>query len=268
MNARRLGQLVLDLFGVHPSEMFEPSPVPRTERERPAGNTDLAWPGLPAGVEVVLQARLRRSWRLERPRGAPPRLLVPAVLAHAPEAMRAGVAAWAAAVLQGGRGAAARRREASREPLAWLSREHPQTVPPARSVGCRFDLQMLFDELNRRHFDGRLRAVVRWSPRRGGLSTHRQVEAREGNVHLVTLSRAYDGDDVPRHAVEGVLYHEMLHIAFPPREGGSGRRQVHHREFREAERAFPGYAAWREWEAREMPRRVRALRGGLRRRRR
>jgi hypothetical protein len=132
-------------------------------------------------------------------------------------------------------------------------------VPEENSRGQALDLQELFQELNHAHFQGQLLAMVRWSPRVGGLSTHQELRTKEGGRHLITISRAYDGTDVPRAAVAGVLFHEMCHIAVPPRPGGGGKRMVHHKEFRLAERQFPEWAQWREWERTHLARRVRRL---------
>jgi predicted SprT family Zn-dependent metalloprotease len=52
---------------------------------------------------------------------------------------------------------------------------------------------------------------------------------------------------VPRHAIEGIVFHEMLHIAIPPYKR-SGKNVIHGPEFRKAERGFPHFNAWRKWE--------------------
>lgn len=132
-------------------------------------------------------------------------------------------------------------------------------VPEGNSRGQCLDLQELFQELNSKHFLGRLQAMVRWSPRVGGLSTHQELRTAQGHRHLITISRAYDGADVPIEAVSGVLFHEMCHIAFPPRPGRGGKRMVHHKEFRMAERQFPAWLAWREWEKLHLAKKVRRL---------
>ncbi len=105
-------------------------------------------------------------------------------------------------------------------------------------------MRPLFDELNEAYFEGRLKAVLRWTPRAGTTSTHRKAAGHD----LITVSSRFDGPKVPREAVLGVLSHEMLHIALPPREGAL-RRHVHHKAFRQAERAFPFHRAWMAWEA-------------------
>jgi len=46
--------------------------------------------------------------------------------------------------------------------------------------------------------------------------------------------------------VQAVVYHEMLHAAMPPEEGG-GRRCLHGADFRRRERQLPGYEAAETW---------------------
>jgi hypothetical protein len=211
-------------------------------------------------VHIVFARRLRRSWRLERPRSAHPILHVPRRLQEAPEAVWASLGQWVRASLRPSPGARARAREAARSVFAWLGAVEPERLPEGSPRGRHHDLEPLFERLNREHFQGRIQALVRWSPRPGSLSTHRTVRTATGDCHVITLGQIYDDPQVPTYAVEGVLFHEMLHAVHPPRKGAGTRRHVHHAEFRRAEQAFPGYAAWRDWERREIPRLLRRLR--------
>jgi predicted metal-dependent hydrolase len=45
---------------------------------------------------------------------------------------------------------------------------------------------------------------------------------------------------VPRHVVEYLVYHEMLHLRHPVKLRGS-RRCVHSKEFKEEEKLFPHF---------------------------
>lgn len=257
------GQLALDLLS-------DPATPGRTEMRDEAAYH----PSPPVGqdairrswldVQVEYRQRLRRSWRLEHPRGRHPRLIAPALLQHAPAEVRHALEVWVHAVRHPHPGSRRRSREAANRIFAWLQRHGPGETARGSGRGRFYDLEKIFDDLNRRHFGGSLSAFVRWSPRPGGRSYQRELDGPGSGRHLITLSRAYDGEEVPRYAVEGVLYHEMLHIVHPPRAGKDGRRQVHHREFRQAERAFEHFVAWREWEARNIHRRVLALHKGAR----
>jgi hypothetical protein len=212
----------------------------------------------PEAVPVEYSSRRRRGWRLTR-EGGRWVCQAPAALLDAPPEVHDDLQAWIRTVLKPHPGSRARRKEIERRIFAWMAPRAPDRMPSGSSRGAALDLQELFAELNGAHFGGALDATVRWSPRVGGLSTHQELRTGDGIRHLVTISRAYDGADVPRVAVAGVLFHEMCHIAHPPRPGRGGKRMVHHKEFRQAERKFPGWTEWRDWEARHLARRVRRL---------
>jgi len=193
------------------------------------------------GVPVEFSRRLKRGWRLERKAGGAG-LVVPERLETAPREVQEMLGIWVAAVTRPSPGSRLRKAQAARKVFEWMG-ETEAKAPQESSQGQFFDLRPLFDRLNQELFDGRLSAVLRWTPRFGSTSTHR----KQGNVDVVTISRRFDGAKVPLEAVLGVLAHEMLHIAHPPKGNGT-RRHVHHQEFRRAERALPFYAAWQAWE--------------------
>jgi hypothetical protein len=103
--------------------------------------------------------------------------------------------------------------------------------------GRHFDLQEVFQKLNRRCFGGTLRLLrLGWSPKRS-----RSVLGHYDSAHrTITISRALDSPQVPRYLVEYLMFHEMLHIRYPVERDGY-RRVVHSRGFREAEKKFPKY---------------------------
>jgi hypothetical protein len=104
--------------------------------------------------------------------------------------------------------------------------------------GDAYQLESMFEELNRRFFHGLMaRPSLGWSrkPSRTMLGHY------DPSHNAIVLSRILDRPEVPRLAVEYVLYHEMLHLRFPVEHHGS-RRCVHTAEFRAAEKEFPGLA--------------------------
>lgn len=276
---RRMGQLVLDLFSPvedKPPETQSNSDQPDSKSFRiPRAISPLpATPALRIGepwgarggnldndlsdMTIVFSSRLKRSWRLEHPRGPLPVLHLPKGVAAAPDAIWEALASWVRSSRKPFPGSRAQSRKAAQEVFAWLG-ERTDRAPVGDGQGLHHDLVPIFDRLNRDHFQGRLSAIVRWSPKPGGLSTHRTLQLAGGPTHVITIGQIYDHKDVPLFAVEGVLFHEMLHIELPPR-GDGARRHVHHAQFRQAERAYPGYQAWKEWELREAHRLLRALR--------
>ncbi len=113
-------------------------------------------------------------------------------------------------------------------------RGRKKILPPR---GRYFDLQEIFVRLNLRFFRGKLpRLRVGWSPRRS-----RSVLGHYDSAHrTITISRWLDSPHTPRYLVEYLVYHEMLHARYPV-EGDGHRRVVHSRQFRAAEKKFPGY---------------------------
>ena len=106
------------------------------------------------------------------------------------------------------------------------------------SQGRAYDLDEIFDDLNRRFFNGLLaKPQLSWSPRKS-----RHMLGHFDPAHnAIIISRLFDHPKTPRLLVEYILYHEMLHLKFPV-EYNRSRRRVHTKEFRESERKFPQYA--------------------------
>jgi len=56
--------------------------------------------------------------------------------------------------------------------------------------------------------------------------------------NTIVVSRIFDRPQVPRFAIEYLVYHEMLHLKHPVKLRGT-RRCVHPAGFQEEERLFP-----------------------------
>jgi predicted metal-dependent hydrolase len=101
--------------------------------------------------------------------------------------------------------------------------------------GRTYDLEIVFDDLNRRFFHGLLaRPQMTWS--------REHARNRLGHYdpahNAIVISRVFDHPRVPRYAVDYIVYHEMLHLKHPVRLRGS-RRCVHSDEFQAEEELFP-----------------------------
>jgi len=117
--------------------------------------------------------------------------------------------------------------------------------------GLHHDLQELFDEVNRQHFDGAITAAITWG--RAGFSRRRfQRSIRFGSytvdIDLIRIHPALDQAFVPRYFVRFIVFHEMLHAHLGIEESETGRRRIHTREFIALERAYPEYARAIGWE--------------------
>jgi len=101
--------------------------------------------------------------------------------------------------------------------------------------GRIYDLEAIFEDLNRRFFHGLLaRPQMTWS--RDHARNH--LGHYDPAHNAIVVSRVFDHPRVPRYAVEYIVYHEMLHLKYPVKLRGS-RRCVHPPEFQAEEKLFP-----------------------------
>lgn len=101
--------------------------------------------------------------------------------------------------------------------------------------GRHYNLETIFEDLNRRFFHGLMaRPLMTWSRH-----ASRQSLGHYDPAHnTIVISRVFDRAEMPRCAVEYLVYHEMLHLKHPVKLNGS-RRCVHPRAFQEEEKLFP-----------------------------
>jgi hypothetical protein len=98
-----------------------------------------------------------------------------------------------------------------------------------------YNLEQIFEELNLEFFHGLMaRPQLGWS-RRPSRTT---LGHYDPSHNAIIISKILDAPEIPRLAVEYVLFHEMLHLRYPARQEGV-RHRVHTREFRAAERTYP-----------------------------
>jgi len=242
----------------------------------PLGPFDALLRGPFAHIEVVTKPRLHESWRVSwiRRREAL-RLEIPALLAEAPDPVKNALLEWALLVSRRSRKSSTERlRRAELEKIIRQALRLTGDSPASRRQSARdarrlgrirpkgefHDLDPVFAAVNARYFGGALEARITWSARLGGLSTHTIARDAEGRpYHLLTISRGYDDPEVTPEILGGVVYHESLHIAIPPRDLG-GRRVVHGADFRARERQYDHFETWRKWHREGLPRALRRLR--------
>jgi len=105
----------------------------------------------------------------------------------------------------------------------------------ASARGAHYDLDLIFEDLNLRFFGGmQARPKMSWSQNRA-----RNLLGHYDPAHnAIVVSRVFDHPNVPRYAVEYIVYHEMLHLRHPVKLNGS-RRCVHSAAFHVDEKLFP-----------------------------
>ena len=100
--------------------------------------------------------------------------------------------------------------------------------------GRVYDLEAIFETLNTQYFHRLLaRPNMTWSRDHARNSLGHYDPAH----NAIVVSRVFDSPQVPRYAVEYIVYHEMLHLKHPVKLRGS-RRCVHPAEFATEERLF------------------------------
>lgn len=138
----------------------------------------------------------------------------------------------------------------------YLIAEKDKAKPPPKPQvrGEQFDLQELFDKINAKYFKRTCDAVITW-----GRDTNRrrrrsiQLGSYDFEANAIRIHPTLDAPWVPRYVLEALVYHEILHWLFRPRQNGS-RRVFHGRAFREAETAFPHYERTQKWIEKNLPR--------------
>ena len=154
------------------------------------------------------------------------------------------------------RGAAARRREASRRIDSFVRDQRDRIGAPRvgrlQPRGRAHDLAAIFDRLNASEFAGAVQARIGWGAARAG---RRRRTVKTGvylhEARVIRIHPTLDRPEVPEFYVAAVVFHEMLHQVVPVHER-NGRRVVHGAEFRRRERAYADYQRSREWERRNL----------------
>lgn len=101
--------------------------------------------------------------------------------------------------------------------------------------GRHYDLEQIFDDLNARFFHGLMgRPQMTWS----GNHSRRSLGHYDPAHNTIVVSQVFDHAEMPRYAVEYLVYHEMLHLRHPVKLRGS-RRCVHSTAFQAEEKLFP-----------------------------
>jgi len=115
--------------------------------------------------------------------------------------------------------------------------------------GRHFDLQSIFDDLNRRYFDGAIQARITWGQKSGKPRRRNSIKMGSYSVEerLIRVHRSLDRAFVPRYFVEWIVYHEMLHQVHRATLV-NGRRQFHTAAFLVEEARYEQYERARAWE--------------------
>jgi len=216
--------------------------------------------------------RLKTGWYLTIHRSTKLRELhYPVVLDSAPDAVKRSLLQWANLPVKIGPASRAEYRERKRHfektvraflddhsPSGRHTRERFGSL--SETQGTVYDLNEVFSAVNKSFFNGKISALLRWGASSSKTSFQKTCRDPDGvQWHSITIAGVYNHPQVPRFAIEAIMYHEMLHIHIPP-EIRNGRRIVHGSDFKSTEKAFPHFDAWRKWERESLPKLLRKIR--------
>jgi hypothetical protein len=124
--------------------------------------------------------------------------------------------------------------------------------------GLHFDLKQIYERLNTRYFDGRLRVAITWGKSAPRRRYSIDFGCFDGPKRVIRVNPALDRPFVPRFFIDFIVYHEMLHAAIGFRELRNGRRALHSPRFRREESQFRFYRSAMRWESGNLWRFLRA----------
>ncbi|MDR0305766.1 MAG: SprT-like domain-containing protein [Chitinispirillales bacterium] len=217
-------------------------------------------------LKIVISKRLKKSWRVKVCFRTGDRVLtLPSVLENPPQEIKSCLLNWAmlpvSSKARRSPGFVRAKRELENMIRAYMEscgvkKERVSRINPLifehQTKGFNYNLQKIFDTVNRAYFKGEIRSYIRWGQNASRTSYQTIRIDKDGNpFNLITISGVYDSPLVPEHVIYGLVYHEMLHIAIPPRLV-NGRRVVHGKDFKLAEKKYPFYDQWIEWERENM----------------
>lgn len=212
-------------------------------------------------LTILVSSRMRRSWYVKINTNSDSRTLkIPSYLENAPEEIKVALIEWA--LLPNPRTLQQRKKiSVLKRPLELKIQSYINTFHASRlqisfdpgkvsnnTTGTVYDLQEIFDSINRQYFNGELHAYLRWGKHASTTSyqTTRTLKNSQ-KCNLITIAGVYNHPQVPRFALEAVMYHEMLHIKIPPFKRNE-KNIIHGSEFKKAEQRFEFYREWRVWE--------------------
>jgi hypothetical protein len=131
----------------------------------------------------------------------------------------------------------------------WRIRKLPRNSRRIEPVGRVYNLQKIFEKLNREYFSNEINAMVTW----GACYRKKSVRMRtlgsyNEETKMIRIHPMLDSLQVPRFFVEFVLYHEMLHASLGIRRRTNGRMGIHTKEFKVMERKYRHYDDAVAWE--------------------
>lgn len=128
--------------------------------------------------------------------------------------------------------------------------DYSHLLNPAKltSQGNIYNLQEIYDSLNDKYFDDKLKLFITWF---GKSLKRNRSRVTFGLYHeptrLIKINRLLDSPCFPDYLVSYVIYHEMLHFVCPSYYDEKGIHRIHGKEFKEREMLFEHYNLAHTW---------------------
>jgi predicted metal-dependent hydrolase len=108
---------------------------------------------------------------------------------------------------------------------------------PDSPGGKHFDLEKIFEQVNREYFSGSIaRPRLVWTR----TATQRKLGHYQAETDTVAISRSLDSSRTPPTLINFIMYHELLHKQLGTKLI-NGRRYAHTPEFRKSEHLYKDY---------------------------
>jgi hypothetical protein len=127
-----------------------------------------------------------------------------------------------------------------------------QTI--VRSKGRFFDLNALFDQVNREYFANLIDCSISWGANRRVRNQNSiKLASYSERTKTIRVHPALDKSYVPKYVILGIVYHEMLHHHLGV-EQHNGRKIAHTRRFRQLEARYRHYHKLQAWKEKNLHR--------------
>ncbi len=127
-------------------------------------------------------------------------------------------------------------------PKILMARRYRSKQHSNNPIGVFYNLDQIFQQLNRCYFQEKLQALTSWNHKQS-----RTFLACYDPAHqTIAVNPQLDDLSIPKWVLEYVVFHEMLHVALDG-YSSNGRWIIHHKRFHEAEKRFPHYRKARKF---------------------
>jgi len=120
-----------------------------------------------------------------------------------------------------------------------LDYTHKLNINKLITKGGYFDLQQIYDNLNKIYFNDRLKLFITWFEKPTYKKfRHVTFGSYDKNMKLIRINKLLDRSDFPFYFINYIVYHEMLHSICEEQINEKGQRKIHTKTFAQEERKF------------------------------